>query len=147
MSINKNIIFFCGNDRCGKSTTRKAFASKTGEKHVTFDRGPIDNLVYDEFYRKQAFNQDEIQDFLGAFARLSKQVWVVYLSVDYDVINERAQATENISYAKKDLVEIESLFMKYFGYAMNVGMRIMQVDATGKTVDAIVTEIKTRMGL
>ena len=140
MPISKKVIFFTGLDRCGKTSTRKLFAKMTGERHVTFDRSFLDNLVYDEVYRYTQYFSEDVKRFFAPFTQLGDATWIVYICVAYDEINRRAKETENTEYAICDLRQMEASFNKYLAIAEDLGIHCLFVTGTGKTVEEIVDE-------
>lgn len=134
------IVFFSGLDRTGKTTTRKEFARLTGEKYITFERSPIDNIVYDEYFRGIMLTGTELQDIIMRFSYLDN-VYVVRLILSFDEINKRAEETEGIRYPINELEGCSELFEKYFEIAQQLGINIINVTCDGKSINEIANEI------
>jgi thymidylate kinase len=143
MPIDKKLIFFTGLDRCGKTTTRKVFATKTNEQHFTFDRSFVDNFVFDKVYRKQEYHYNELRVFFRRFAQLG-DVYIVYFLLNYDEINKRAEKTENIKYEEELLKRVFETFQDYLKIASECGVKVRYVTCDNKTVSEIVDEVIER---
>lgn len=144
MDFNTPVIFFTGLDRCGKTTTRKMFAENTNQRFITFDRSPIDNLVYNEMFRDDKFNESTLKKYLNRFLSMGN-VYIVRLLLDIKEINKRAKKTEGIKYDVIELVQCSQLFDKYLCIAKNQGFNIIEIECNGKTVKKIVEEVISKI--
>lgn len=143
--VTTPIVFFSGLDRTGKTTTRKQFAVQTNQKYITFDRSPIDNIVYDEAFRGKRVSEMGLETFIKKWKSLG-EVYIVHMTLGFDEVNKRTKATEGSDYPMDELVLCSKLFEKYFKYAEHYGIKMVRVQCDEKSVDHIVNEIITKIG-
>ena len=143
--VTTPIIFFSGLDRTGKTTTRKQFAVQTNQKYITFDRSPIDNLVYDEAFRRKQVSEFGRREFYEKFKRLG-DVYIVHMTLDFEEVNKRTKASEGSEYPMGELVLCNHLFNLYFEEAEQSGIKMIRVQCDNKTVDEVVNEVVSKLG-
>lgn len=135
------IIYFEGLDRTGKSSTRIKFAQATNQKYITFDRGILSNLVYDEMFRGKVLPWERIKTLVERFNRL-QSTYFVYLSLSNNEINRRAKETEGIEHPIGELIACEKLFTKYIKAVTTLGLNVTTINCDGKTLEEVVEEVK-----
>jgi len=140
----KRFIYFTGVDRVGKSTTRKAYAMATGEGDITFDRSPVDNLVYDTIFRQAHYPKRNIEEYMLRL-RQEFETYIVYLGLDFKEVNKRYKRTEGGTYDLEELRLVSALFKKLLKVASKCGVNVIYIDCNGKSVDEIVKETKRRI--
>jgi len=137
MTNKYDIIMFTGLDRCGKSTTRKAFAEYTNQKFITFDRSFVDNFVFDEVFR----GEPDFGEFIRVATKFAElRTTIVFLGLSYDEINKRTLATEKFEYDMVELKRVKEVYEKYLDAADDLGINIVVIDCNKKTTEQIIKE-------
>ena len=141
---DRKTVYFCGLDRVGKSTTRKIYSEQSGQKNITFDRSPIDNLVYDEIVRGCIHNDVYIENFINDFFPNSDN-YIVFLTINNEEINKRSEETEGITYNKEFLNDTVKCFNKYFKF-LKKKVKVIKIKCEKKTPFQIALMVKRKIG-
>lgn len=120
MSKIKTIVFE-GADLSGKGTIKRRFDVMTNYKHVTYDRGIITNIVYNEMYQRNLDLQKSLWDELNNSEYL--YVWVyadlIQLQSRWDTRGDDIQSREGLETVFNIYYKVMTQYRKAFIFLNN----------------------------
>ena len=104
-------VIFEGPDLSGKTTIKREFDKRSGYRCITYDRGPITNLVYNKLWSR---NRDQDRELWTEIERMGDNVIWVYVEVPTQELIRRLKDRGDELHDEQSLILTAGLYSKMF---------------------------------
>lgn len=124
------LIFVEGQDRVGKTTIVPKIFNCRNKIDNVFDRGPMSNMVYNEIFNRNY----EFEKYLELF---TKNMIIIYLVADEEVIKERTIKTNDYQVPLNDILKHSKIFEKYYELLLKKDINICKIDTSFNDIENV----------
>lgn len=141
--MKNQIIHLDGIDKSGKSTLLKYIVNVTAGQYLVHDRSFISQIAYGRLYKRNINEEYFWERFIHA--NLANDEKFVYLHCMSDTIKERIIKTNEKDINVLDIEDHKIAFNQVIKEAKEREIRIIEINATNKTVEDIYLELQTQI--